>query len=318
MAYRYEDLPYFDPVIDKKIIARYMRLKDFISFTDFLVFILAVFLMQSFMNFVPQMVEGLKGGSPADTSSVFSAAKGLHFPIVRAFKDTVHETWNIGKSLNTRRIIDSGESLESRLRKGVGGLRDGVGGLRDGVGTLRAGVRGPRDGVGGLRDGVGGLRDGVGGLRDGVGGLRDGVGSRGERIEDRLRKAVSDSGESIEERLTKGVSGSGESIEERLKRGVLDSGDGIAERLRKGILDSGESAEESLRKGISDSGAYSGDDIKKQTKNLLDEIRFFDSGGAGLNLSSEQVSIVKKIVESDKFNTLPIEFRSVLLKLLGR
>ena len=314
MAYRYEDLPYFDPIIDKKIIARYMRLKDFLSFTDFLIFILAIFLMQSFIKFVPQMVEGLKGGSPADTSSVFSAAKGLHFAIVRGFKDTAHEAWNIGKSLNTRRIIDSGESVESRMRKGVGGLRDGVGGLRDGVGGLRAGVRGPRDGVGGLRDGVGGLRDGVGGLRDGVGGLRDGVGG--------LRDGV-DQGEDISIRLRKGLNTD-------IRAGV-DQGDDFSDRLRKDVNqeeggfklrpDSDKQARDNINiTGVSssDNVASSSEKIKKQAKNLLDEVGLFGSGGVRLNLSTTQVNIVKQIVESDNFNTLPSDLRNALLKLLRK
>jgi len=106
MAYRYEDLPYFDPVHDRKIIAEYLKESNFLSFTDFLLFLLAIFLMLSFMEFVPEMAEGLKGGTPADTTSVFSAAKGLHFAIKSTFTDTAAKVWKISKSQNTKSLMD--------------------------------------------------------------------------------------------------------------------------------------------------------------------------------------------------------------------
>jgi type IV secretory pathway VirB6-like protein len=109
MAFRYEDLPYFDPVHDKQKIAEYLTEKNFLQISDVLVFILSIILMVAFMDFIPQMSEALKGGSPADTSSVFGAAKGLHFAIVSGLKETASslKAWDIGGSKNTKSLMDN-------------------------------------------------------------------------------------------------------------------------------------------------------------------------------------------------------------------
>ena len=106
MAFRYEDLPYLDPLHDHDRIALYKSEKNFISFVDFLVFILAVLLMLGFMDFVPQMAQALKGGSPDDTPNIFGPALGLHHTIMSGTKELAIRAWNIGRSQNTKNLMD--------------------------------------------------------------------------------------------------------------------------------------------------------------------------------------------------------------------
>ena len=106
MAFRYEDVPYLDPIFDREKIALYQTEKNFLSFTDFLVFMVAVLLMLAFMDFVPEMAKALKGGSPSDTANIFGPAMGLTHTIMSGFKEFSAKAWNIGKSQNTKNLMD--------------------------------------------------------------------------------------------------------------------------------------------------------------------------------------------------------------------
>jgi hypothetical protein len=71
-AYRYVDLPYFDPVYDKALIAKYMEGRDFLEIGQIMIFLAAVILMHVLMGFIPKMSTALQGGVGAqDSASMF-------------------------------------------------------------------------------------------------------------------------------------------------------------------------------------------------------------------------------------------------------
>lgn len=79
-AYRYIDMPYFDPIFDRDKIARYKTEKDFLDVIDLVLFLLVIFLMKAFMEFVKKISTTLKGGGGVnDTGNIFPADPSREF-----------------------------------------------------------------------------------------------------------------------------------------------------------------------------------------------------------------------------------------------
>lgn len=76
-ANRYYDLPYFDLVRDKAKIVLYASERNFLNFSDILLFIGIIFLMDCFLEYIPNFANAMKGASASASASVIGGGQPL-------------------------------------------------------------------------------------------------------------------------------------------------------------------------------------------------------------------------------------------------
>lgn len=127
-ANRYFDLPYLDIVHDRAKLVKFASEKNFLTITDILLFVGIIFLMQFFLEYVPQLANALKGASGNASSSIAGAGATMYKSFLNA---------TIGRELSDK---EQKELLENKDTWGVGKKYYGVM-KRDG-GLLAGSVRG--------------------------------------------------------------------------------------------------------------------------------------------------------------------------------
>jgi type IV secretory pathway VirB6-like protein len=140
-AYRYVDLPYFDPVYDVDLIARYMREKNFLRIGDLLIFIGSVFLMLNFMDFIETMAQALKGGGGTQGSaSIFGAGNKLMGAMTKTTKNIFGDslgaakgTFRLGTSIAASR---AGQKASRKARGGAAAMRGGASNAASGAASI--------------------------------------------------------------------------------------------------------------------------------------------------------------------------------------
>lgn len=125
-ASRYVDLPYFDPVYDKDLIAKYMREKNFLELTDIGVFFALIILMYGFLKFIPDMSDAIKTGfgGDAESASIFPAGGKLLGGMGRAlgatlrFGDTANAGFGIGDAYAMKKNWGKDKNDKTRVKRG--------------------------------------------------------------------------------------------------------------------------------------------------------------------------------------------------------
>jgi type IV secretory pathway VirB6-like protein len=136
-AMRYVDLPYLNPEssVDRIKIGEYMSESNFLSFSDVIIFLGAVFLMYHFLPIVPVIAEGLRGGKgKAGASAGGNALAGMFAQLPGLAFDSAKGAAGVLGAYRPDSLLGRGKGKAGGGSAGGGG-RVRRGGVSGAVGT---------------------------------------------------------------------------------------------------------------------------------------------------------------------------------------
>ena len=181
-ANRYYDLPYFDILHDKAKIVTFASEKNFLNFSDILLFIGIIFLMDCFLDYIPHLANAMKGATASASGSVLTPGAGGGAMWDSAMKAAFGAPNSASASM--KNVDDKGKPLDPKkqtstrfgaaISKFTG--RDGgvLGGMIRGVWDVGAASKNAYNkGItSAVSDGFKNVKGGAGGAVAGFGGLK--------------------------------------------------------------------------------------------------------------------------------------------------